>query len=86
MPPIEFSKWMREVATDWVYRRGTGRRNAWEYGAQAALGGRDYGNIYHRADCRRAEKEGRLAAEDAIRQGLVILCGCCGQPFSRAKG
>lgn len=26
MPPIEFSKWMREVATDWVYRRGTGRR------------------------------------------------------------
>lgn len=82
--PIEFFVWMSKETDREIYI-GTGRRNAWEYGAKAALGGKDFGRIYHRNDCARAESAGRRAAERALARGVKILCPCCRQLFPKSK-
>lgn len=81
---ITFIRWMHD-APSWIFE-SSGRRNAFEYGAKAAMGARDHGAIYRRADCLRAERDGREFGGRAVsyaRQGdgPAISCDCRGQLF-----
>lgn len=85
--PLGFSAWVSNEAPPWIFK-SSGRRNAFEYGAKAAMGAHDHGRIYRRADCVRAEQEGREAGGRAVlhaRQGYrpIIVCQCCDQPLAR---
>ncbi len=80
---IPFDAWMRDVAPPTIWKPG--RRNAFEYGAKAIFGARDFGSIYHRRDCQEAESDGRSCARQALARGLVILCPDCGAVYGNCR-